>query len=355
MLMLEGMLKALRGEMLEVSGAESEPVVNDKADFSDFNTEDIKFAYCTEFIIGRENQNDPDELRSFLSGIGDSLVLVDDDEIIKVHVHTNDPGCALTRAITYGSLLTVKIENMKEQHTAKVVDETESAEAENIIAKPEKKYGAISVCAGDGMASVFKELGVDAIITGGQTMNPSTDDILSAVNKTPAEIVFVLPNNKNIIMAAEQCISLTEKKVVVIPTRTVPQGISAMLSFDPSMEEDEIAEGMKAAAAGVHTVQITYAARDSNFDGHDIKAGEYLALLESKLIANGADFAEVMEIVAKELEAFDPEIITTFYGADVKEEDAQQTSDFLAEAFSNADTNLICGGQPVYYYLISAE
>lgn len=356
MLMLEGMLKALRGEMYEVAEKEDSAAA-EKADFSDFNTEDIKFAYCTEFIVQRENLKSPDVLRDYLNGIGDSIVVVDDDEIIKVHVHTNDPGNVLTKALKYGSLLTVKIENMKEQHTAKVLDssEQESETTDDVVAAPEKKFGTISVCAGDGMADVFKELGVDAIITGGQTMNPSTEDILSAVNRTPAEIVYILPNNKNIIMAAQQCVPLSEKKVIIIPTKTVPQGVSAMLAFEPSMEEQEITDAMSEAAANVHTVQITYAARDSVFDGHDIKAGEYLALLESALIANGANFDLVMDKVTEALGQFDPSVITVFYGADVKERDAEGVHEKLENSFPEADTALINGGQPVYYYLISAE
>lgn len=353
LIIVDGMLKALRGEIIEVTA--SQPTVPaEKANFADFETEDITFAYCTEFIIQRENENDPDNLRQFLGGIGDSLVVVDDDEIIKVHVHTNDPGSALTQAITYGSLLTVKIENMKEQHSEKLGIAEESP-AEPAVAAPEKQYGVVAVCAGEGLANAFSELGVDRIITGGQTMNPSTDDILTEINKTPSEIVFVLPNNKNIIMAAEQCISLSEKKVVIIPTKTVPQGVSAMCVFDDSMEEDELKETMMEAASGVHTVQITYAARDSEFDGMHIQAGEYLALLESALIANESDFSALLTKVCDAIGEFDPELITLFYGEDVDEAAAEATANRLSLSFPDAELTPVPGGQPVYYYMISVE
>lgn len=349
---LDGMSKALRGEMLETSSDISGDGDSEKSVFSEFDTEDIKFAYCTEFIVSRENVKSPDVLRDFLNGIGDSIVVVDDDEIIKVHVHTNDPGAALTQAIAYGSLLTVKVENMREQHSEKLSIEKHSGSK---IAAPEKKYGVVAVCAGDGMAHSFRDMGVDGIITGGQTMNPSTADILAAVNQIPAEIVFVLPNNKNIIMAAEQCISISEKKVVVIPTKTVPQGITAMFAFDPAMEEADLTAALTESAQNVHTVQITYAARDSDFDGHSIHAGEYLALLESSLIANESDFNTLLDKVAETLSEFDPELITMFYGADVKEDDANAASDFLADKMPDSELTLINGGQPVYYYMISAE
>ena len=249
---LEAMLSALRGEEITENAPAAE--VKEQADFSEFKTEDITFTYCTEFIISRENDKDPEQLRAFLSGLGDSLVLVDDDEIIKVHVHTNDPGAALHEAVSYGSFVTVKVENMRLQHTEKVMSEQELAPK---IAAPEKKLGVVSVCAGDGIADVFRNLGVDGIISGGQTMNPSTQDILEAVNKVPAETVFVLPNNKNIIMAAQQVDALTPKHVVVIPSKTVPQGVTAMLSFNPEGTEEENTQALTDALAGVSTMQIT--------------------------------------------------------------------------------------------------
>ncbi len=347
---LESMMCALRGEDLVAPEAGAE--VKESADFSDFDTEDITFTYCTEFIIQRENNKDPEALRAFLDSLGDSLVLVDDDEIIKVHVHTNDPGKALHEAIDYGSFVTVKIENMRLQHTEKVMTAAEKAPQ---IAAPEKALGVVSVCAGDGLADVFCNLGVDGIISGGQTMNPSTQDILEAVNQVPAETVFVLPNNKNIIMAAQQVDALTPKKVVVIPSKTVPQGITAMLSFnmDGTIEENEAA--LTEALGTVDTMQITYAARNSDFDGYDIHEGDYLALYGSALFGTSQDIRVLLRSLAEKVRDDGKEYITIYYGTDVKERHAQKAADIFAEICPNADVNLINGGQPVYYYLISAE
>ena len=259
------------------------------ADFSEFDTGEITFGYCTEFIVARENSKSPELLRSFLKNLGDCVVVVDDDEIIKVHVHTNVPGEVLTEALTYGPLQTVKIENMRNQHTALSGKETEAeaaakAEAEPEVAKPEKQFGVVAVSAGEGMANLFRELGVDRVVTGGQTMNPSTEDILTEVNKTPAEVVFVLPNNKNIILAAQQCVDLVEdKKVVVLQAKTVPQGISAMIAMNPDGEEAENTAAMEEAMGQVTTMEITYAARDSSFDGNAIQAGDYLLLVDNQL------------------------------------------------------------------------
>ena len=348
---LEAMLSVLRGE--EITAPEGGAVeVKDAADFSDFDTEDITFTYCTEFIISRENDLDPDKLREFLDSIGDSLVLVDDEEIIKVHVHTNDPGKALHEAMDYGSFVTVKIENMRLQHTEKVMSEQELAPK---IAEPEKTFGVVSVCAGEGLADVFANLGVDGIISGGQTMNPSTQDILEAVNKVPAETVFVLPNNKNIIMAAEQVDALTPKKVVVIPSKTVPQGVTAMLSYNPEGTEEENVEAMTEALATVDTMQITYAARNSDFDGYDIHEGDYLALYGSQLFGTSQDIRVLLRSLAEKVRDDGKEYITIYYGADVKEKHAQKAADIFADICPDADVNLIRGGQPVYYYMISAE
>ena len=349
---LEAMLLALRGEDVVVPEGMAAAEVKDAANFDDFDTEDITFTYCTEFIIQRENDNDPEKLREFLSSLGDSLVLVDDEEIIKVHVHTNDPGKALHEAIDYGSFVTVKIENMRLQHTEKVMSEQELAPK---IAEPEKTFGVVSVCAGDGLADVFQNLGTDGIISGGQTMNPSTQDILEAVNKVPAETVFVLPNNKNIIMAAEQVDALTPKKVVVIPSKTVPQGVTAMLNFNPEGTEEENVEAMTESLATVDTMQITYAARNSDFDGHDIHEGDYLALYGSALFGTSLDIKVLLKSLAQKVRDDGKEYITIYYGADVKEKHAQKTADLFAEICPDADVNLLCGGQPVYYYMISAE
>ena len=349
---LEAMLCALRGEDVVAAGESTVTEVKDSADFSDFNTEDITFSYCTEFIISRENDRDPEALRAFLSELGDSLVLVDDDEIIKVHVHTNDPGTALHEAISYGSFVTVKIENMRLQHTEKVMTEQELAPK---IAEPEKPLGVVSVCAGEGLADVFTNLGVDAIISGGQTMNPSTQDILEAVNTVPAETVFVLPNNKNIIMAAEQVDAMTPKHVVVIPSKTVPQGVTAMLNFNPEGTVEENTQTLTEALGTVDTMQITYAARNSDFDGYDIHEGDYLALYGSQLFGTSQDIKVLLRSLAEKVRDDGKEYVTIYYGADVKEKHAQKAADLFADICPNADVNLLNGGQPVYYYLISAE
>ena len=349
---LEAMMSSLQGEDVVLPEGGEESAVKEAADFADFDTGDITFAYCTEFIIDRENDKDPEELRSFLAGLGDCLVLVDDEEIIKVHVHTNDPGKALSAAVKYGSFVTVKIENMRLQHTEKVMSEQELAPK---IAEPVKPLGAVSVCAGDGLADVFTNLGVDAIISGGQTMNPSTQDILEAVNRVPAETVFVLPNNKNIIMAAEQVDALTPKNVVVLPSKTVPQGVTAMLNFNPEGTVEENVQAMTEALGTVDTMQITYAARNSDFDGYDIHEGDYLALYGNQLFGTSQDIRVLLRSLAEKVRDDGKEYITIYYGADVKEKHAQKAADLFADICPDADVNLLNGGQPVYYYLISAE
>ena len=352
LLALEAMMSALRGEDIVAPAEGTSTEVKESADFSDFDTEDITFTYCTEFIISRENDKDPEALRAFLDSLGDSLVLVDDEEIIKVHVHTNDPGKALHEAIEYGSFVIVKIENMRLQHTEKVMTEAEKAPK---IAAPEKPLGVVSVCAGDGLADVFTNLGVDGIISGGQTMNPSTQDILTAVNQVPAETVFVLPNNKNIIMAAQQVDALTEKNVIVIGTKTVPQGITAMLSFNPEGSAEENEEAMNEAMGTVDTMQITYAARNSDFDGFDIHEGDYMALYGSQLFGTSKDIKVLLRALAEKVRDEQKEYITIYYGEDIKEKHAQKAADLFAQVCPDADVNLLRGGQPVYYYMISAE
>ena len=349
---LEAMMSSIQGEDVVIPEGAEAAQVKDAADFGEFDTGDITFAYCTEFIIDRENDKDPEDLRAFLNGLGDSLVLVDDDEIIKVHVHTNDPGAALSEAVKYGSFVTVKIENMRLQHTEKVMSESELAPK---IAEPEKPLGAVSVCAGAGLADVFTNLGVDAIISGGQTMNPSTQDILEAVNRVPAETVFVLPNNKNIIMAAEQVNDLTPKNVVVIGSKTVPQGVTAMLNFNPEGTVEENVEAMTQSLGTVDTMQITYAARNSDFDGYDIHEGDYLALYGSQLFGTSKDIKVLLRSLAEKVRDEGKEYVTIYYGADVKEKHAQKAADIFADICPNADVNLLSGGQPVYYYLIAAE
>lgn len=358
---LEATLAVLRGEayVAEAQPKEGEaPVeVKERADFNDFSTGEIAYAYCTEFICGRDNPKDPDELRSFLQTLGDCVVVVDDDEIIKVHVHTNVPGTVLTEALTYGPLLKVKIENMREQHSEMAGGEAAHASepAEPEFAPAEKPYGAVAVCAGEGMAELFRELGVDRIVTGGQTMNPSTEDILNEVNRTPAETVFVFPNNKNIQMAAEQCIPLTEKKVVVIPTKTVPQGISAMLMMDESADVDSLREAMLEAAAGVHTALVTYAARDSEYDGFEIHAGEYLALMDGALLGSYTELDKLFAALGDKAEEYSPAVVSVYYGEDVSDSDAEGAGELFTSRFPDAEISVVNGGQPVYYYMISIE
>ena len=358
-LILEAMLSVLRGDAFvpvePIQGEDVEHEPRERADFSDFSTGEIAFSYCTEFIVGRENPKDPALLRDFLETLGDSTVVVDDDEIIKVHVHTNVPGNVLTEALTYGPLLKVKIENMREQHSQITDAEVAAAAATPVIAEPEKKYGTVTVCAGDGMAQLFRELGADRVVTGGQTMNPSTEDILNEVNRTPAEVVFIFPNNKNIIMAAEQCIPLTEKHVVVVPTKTVPQGISALLSFDDSAEEEDMIEDMKQSMSDVHTALITYAARDSDFDGHIIHAGEYLALMDGALLGSYTNIDTLFDELSWTINDFGPAIISVYYGEDVNSDEAQVAADKLGTCFPDAEISVVDGGQPVYYYMISVE
>ena len=349
---MEDSIASIQGEDVVAEAAGEATAVKEAADFSDFNTEDITFTYCTEFIVSRENDKDPEELRAFLSQLGDSLVLVDDDEIIKVHVHTNDPGKALSEAVHYGSFVTVKVENMRLQHTEKVMNEKDMAPK---IAEPEKPIGVVSVCAGAGLADVFMNLGVDQIISGGQTMNPSTQDILEAVNKVPAETVFVLPNNKNIIMAAQQVDALTPKNVVVIGSKTVPQGVTAMLNFNPEGSVEENTQAMTDVLGSVETMQITYAARNSDFDGYDIHEGDYLAMDGKGLFGTSKDITVLLKGLAEKARDDGREFITIYYGADTKEKHAQKAADLFADICPNADVNLINGGQPVYYYMISAE
>jgi len=362
--MLEAMLAVCRGEKIEAAPAAA--AVKEQADFTDFDTEDITFAYDTVFIVRKAKEDiDLTPLRRYLDTIGDSIVIGEDDESFKVHVHTNIPWAALTRSQKYGTLELAKIENMQMQHDdlaagrkARSTDDLEEDEKEETpqgVAAPEKKYGVVAVCAGAGLADVFRELGADNIIEGGQTMNPSTQDILEAVNATPSEVVFVFPNNKNIIMAAEQTVRLTEKKVVVIPSKTVPQGISALLMFDPDAEEQEIVSTMKMAMQNVTTMQITYAARDSDFDGHDIHAGEYLALYGSSLFGNDPDVEKLLCALADKLKDEDSEFITIYYGADITEKQANAAAAIFTARCPHAEVSVVNGGQPVYYYLISAE
>lgn len=344
----EAMLASLKGEVAapELSGQEADY----GSVFEKFDTQDITFAYDTVFIVRRTGSKPLDLFRAYLDSIGDSLVIGEDDECFKVHVHTNTPGEALNEAQKYGCLETAKIENMRTQHDELV----EGAAGEAEFSEPEKEFGSVAVCAGSGMADLFREIGADTIVTGGQTMNPSTDDILTEINRTPARTVFVFPNNKNIIMAAQQCVPLTDKKVIVVPTKSVPQGISAMLCLDPDESEEAMTAAMTEAIDKVHTAQITYAARDSDFDGHSIHAGEYLALLDGALLGSCDNIAPLLEKLGKAAD-FGPEMITVYYGEDVDENGAQATADKLEKIFPDSEIAVVNGGQPVYYYMISLE
>ena len=367
LLILSGMLSALRGEERPELTEEN---AQEKADFAMLNEEDITFTFDTVFIV-RKSGRSIEPFRRFLDGIGDSLVIGEDDEAFKVHVHTDIPGEALTEAQKYGTLELAKIENMRTQaqqlaaggkaqstdDLEAIEQELEAAEHENAgEAEPEKDFGFLAVCAGGGLANVFTDLGADGVISGGQTMNPSTESILKEIKKVPAHTVFVLPNNKNIIMAAQQCIGLTEKTVVVIPTASIPQGVSAMMAVDPDMSDaDAIAKAMTDAAQCVSTAQITYAARNSDFDGFDIHEGDYLALLDGKLLGTDRDVSALLDGLSDEAASREAEFITIFYGEDVNEEDARKACDAFTRKCPDAEVNLICGGQPVYYYIISIE
>ena len=371
-LILKGMLSVLKdGVMIAANNA----VQNDEADEEESSSRnaagefegEITFTYCTEFIVNRaeECEKEPNELRLYLETIGDCVVVVDDEEIIKVHVHTDHPGNAIENALTFGSLVHLKIENMRDQHErakhdaetarqkpAKSADRTETFTP----VQPTNPVGFVSVCAGDGIAELFKDLGVDTIVSGGQTMNPSTDDILKAIESTPAETVFVLPNNKNIIMAAEQTIPISTRKVIVLHTRTIPQGITAMLNFDPEADSEANAIEMQKAAEKIATGQITFAARDSEFDGHSIKKGELMALLGGKITFVDTDLEKTVMKLLKQMIKRDSQFVTVIYGEDVTEEQAAAIEAQIQEKYgSKTEITVINGGQPIYYYIISVE
>ena len=375
LVILNAILASLRGEI----SSTAEAIHIEESMEAAWGEEQVdvpeKNIFDTVYVVRKSDPNvDLQPLRLYLDSIGDSLVISDDDEIFKVHVHTDIPGAALTESQKYGALDIAKIENMRLQaldilagRQAKSTDDLADIDREldametasaltGEIAAPEKEYGVVAVCAGEGLASLFQnDLGVDQIVTGGQTMNPSTDDILTAINRTPASTVFVLPNNKNIIMAAEQCIPLTEKKVIVMPTKTVPQGVAAMLNFVVDEPEESLVGAMGEAIGNVHTAMVTYAARDSDFDGHAIHAGEYLALLDGSLIGSYANLKTLFKELSWAFDDFHPEFITVYYGEDVTEEEANSAASTMTGNFPDAEVSVVNGGQPVYYYMISVE
>ena len=366
LIILDGMLRALRGE--ELPQVEEDEKAQDKADFGALSLEDITFTYDTVFIVRKKEGVSIEPFRAYLDGIGDSLVIGEDDESFKVHVHTDTPGEALTAAQRYGTLELAKIENMRTQaadlaagRKAQSTDDLDAIEAELEQAEQaevpaEKRYGFLAVCAGDGLAAAFRDLGVDRVVSGGQTMNPSTEAILREVNHTPSEIVFVLPNNKNIVMAAQQCVGLTEKQVIVVPTHSIPQGISAMMSVDTAEEDPQaILAAMTEAAAAVTTAQITYAARNSDFDGFAINEGDYLALLDGKLFGTERDITSLLTRLAALAAEREAAFVTLFYGEGVSQEEAEAAQALFTEACPETEISLLSGGQPVYYYTISIE
>ena len=364
LIILEGMLRALRGEEIP----EVEEQAEEKADFAAIGDEDITFAFDTVFIVRKTTNRPLDGLREYLGGIGDSLVIGEDDESFKVHVHTDTPGDALNEAQKYGTLELAKIENMRTQaadlaagRKAQSTDDLDAIEEELeksacAVAAPEKRYGFLAVCAGEGLAAVFRDLGVDRIVSGGQTMNPSTEAILREINQTPSEVVFVLPNNKNIIMAAQQCVGLSEKEVVVVPTATVPQGISAMMNVDPEEPDAQvILRAMTDAAANVTTAQITYAARNSDFDGFAINEGDYLALCDGKLMGTDRNLDVLLERLARMASDKGAEFITIYAGEGVSDEDAARAAALFETVCPQAEVSALPGGQPVYYYIVAIE
>ena len=374
LVVFEGMKQVFDGGEI-IAGAEvaAKPKVSSEAAgkgvFTDdlMKVEDIKNGYCTQFLLHKNPDASVTRLRAFLESNGDSVVVIEDDDVANCHVHTSDPGMMLSEAIKYGYLTDFKIENMHEQFLARqkqgkglekqaAAEEAQASEFTYAAVDPEREYGFVAVAAGEGLKSVFADLGVDAVVSGGQTMNPSTEDILAAVQSVPAKTVLVLPNNKNIIMAAEQAQKLADRKVIVLPTRTIPQGMTAMLNFDPEAKPDENAVNMMQAADHVSTGLVTYAARDSEFDGKTIKQGEIMALENGKIVATGTDIVKMTYRLARSMRRKDTQFITVISGCDVSEEDAERTTEMVrAKCGGNIEVSHINGGQPVYYYMLSVE
>ena len=341
-------------------------------DRKEIDTSHIRYGYCTEFIIMLEKEYNKEiekEFKSYLESIGDSLVVVSDDEIVKVHVHTNHPGLAFERGLTYGSLTSMKVDNMREEHREKVImeaekmaalqaEEKENEQKEAVKEEPaqRKEYGFISVSVGEGMNDIFRDLGVDYLIEGGQTMNPSTEDMLNAIEQVNADTIYILPNNKNIILAANQAQSLTEdKEIIVVPSKTAPQGVAALVGFDASKSGEENLASMTEEMSGVKTGQVTYAVRDTNIDGKSINAGDIMGIDDQGIKAVSTDLAAATKDLLKEMVDEDSELISIYYGADVKEEDAQEFADYVEATYEDCDVEFNYGGQPIYYYILSVE
>ena len=357
--MIEGMLLALQGSPIEPKAGLEDTASESASAFEAFSTEDIKFGYCTECIVEKDGahrgEGTAEEFRKLVMSIGDSVVFVDDEEIIKVHVHTNNPDRVLAKALQFGDLATVKIENMRNQHSALIEksDEVQQAVEEESLA-PEKPYGFVTVCMGDGMKDMFEQLGADRIVFGGQTMNPSMEQMLEAIRKTPAHTVFVLPNNKNIYMVSEQAAAeVSDRRVIVLGTRSVPEGISAMLAFDENAAADDNEAKMKEAVEAVTTLQITYAVREFNFEGEEFPEGKALGLKNGKIAAVADNRDECLEKLLDTLE--DPACITVFYGADVDEEGAARAEALISNRFADAELTVVSGGQPLYDFVVSVE
>ena len=356
-IIFEEMFRAFKGEPRTVVN-QPKIISDSKMSFTvqDDETQEITFGYCTEFIVNvTDFKKKPADLRKYLESIGDCVVVVDDEDIIKVHVHTDHPGQAIERGLTYGALCNMKIDNMRLQREKKAAARKKLNE-KPVPAKPEKRFGFVAVANGSGVESMFTDLGADCIVKGGQTMNPSADDILRAVYSVPAEIVFILPNNKNIIMAAEQAQKLADRQVIVLPTRTVPMGITAMLNFDPSVNAETNTINMMAAADKVSTGLITYAARDSEYDGKRIRKGEIMALENGKIVSTSNDITKATYRLARGMCKKDSSFVTIISGCDVSDEDAEKVTEIVkAKCPNHVEVSHIRGGQPVYYYMISVE
>jgi len=361
---MQGVLDALNGKETDFTLTVSAPSAKAATGAANDNisTADIKFGYCTEFIIMVEKHYDMDEelkFKAYLESIGDSIVVVSDEDIVKVHVHTNDPGLAIQKALTYGSLTKMKIDNMREEHNERVIQgasQVQQTEEKPVQTAPRKPFGFVTVSIGEGLNEIFRGIGADYIIEGGQTMNPSTEDMLTAIENVNADTIYILPNNSNIILAAEQAASLTEdKEIVVIPSKTVPQGITALINFMPDKSVEENTKRMTDEMQNVKTGQVTYAVRDTSMDGKEIKAGDYMGIGDKTILSVGSDIADVTYELLENLMDEDSELISLYYGQETSEEDANALADRVMEAYPDVDVEVHPGGQPIYYYVLSVE